>query len=105
MFSSKKDEEIKQLKSKHKEKIFELEKQIDSLKSDLMFKEINRADYQKLFDDQHAEFDLFKQEMQEREDYFNTEIARLRRMVAAEKNKRINSACANRRRKSGRKKH
>ena len=92
MFSSKKDEEIAQLKI-----------EIEDLKLRIKAEEDLRLDTQKKADREHTEFLIYKKETSDREDYFNAEIARLKRVTTSEKKKRINSACANRRRNLGRK--
>ncbi len=93
MFSSKKDEKISRLKD-----------EIVALQSRLESEECLRIDTGKNAEREHTKFLLFKEEMLQREEIFNTEIAHLRRIVASEKKKRINSSCANRRRHLGRKK-
>ena len=91
MFTSKKDDEIEELKAK-----------IEVLESSLKTEEKLRIDVSIKADSEHAEHLIYKKEMLQREDEFNVEIARLRRIVASEKKKRLNSACANRRRLNGR---
>lgn len=93
MFSSKKDEEISRLKD-----------EIVALQSRVKSEEGLRIETIKSAEKEHTDFLIFKEQVQEREEEFNTEIARLRKMVASEKKKRINSSCANRRRNLGRKK-
>ena len=94
MFTNKKDEEIKELKA-----------QIEVLESRLLSEEKLRIDTGKNTDREHTNFLLYKKELLQREEEFNIEIARLRRIAANEKKKRINSACANRRRQHGRDKN
>lgn len=91
MFTSKKDDEIEELKAK-----------VEVLESRLKTEETLRIDTSIKADREHAEHLIYKKEMLQREDEFNFEIARLRRIVASEKKKRLNSACANRRRLNGR---
>ena len=93
MFKNKKDEEINDLKAK-----------VETLESRLKIEEKLRIDAGIKADREHADYLLDKKEVQQREDEFNAEIARLRRIIASEKKKRINSVCANRRRLHGRSK-
>lgn len=94
MFTNKKDEEIKELKA-----------QIEVLESSLLSEEKLRIDIEINAEREHTNFLLYKKEMLQREEEFNIEIARLKRIAAHEKKKRINSACANRRRQHGRNKN
>ena len=94
MFTNKKDEEINELKAK-----------IEVLESRLLSEEKLRIDTRKNSDREHTNFLLYKKEILQREEEFNIEIARLKRIAANEKKKRINSACANRRRQHGRNKN
>lgn len=94
MFTNKKDEEIKELKA-----------QIEVLESSLLSEEKLRIDIEINAEREHTNFLFYKKEMLQREEEFNIEIARLKRIAANEKKKRINSACANRRRQHGRNKN
>jgi hypothetical protein len=93
MFSSKKDEEISRLKD-----------EIIALQARVKSEESLRIETIKSAEKEHTDFLIFKEQMQLREEEFNTEIASLKRIIASEKKKRINSSCANRRRNLGRKK-
>ena len=91
MFSNKKDQEILELKDK-----------IEILESKFKQEEKLRLETSKKADREYTDFLIYKKESQQREVEFNIEIARLRKIIAAEKKKKINSACANRRRLNGR---
>ena len=91
MFSNKKDQEILELKDK-----------IEILESKFKQEEKLRLETGKKADREYTDFLIYKKESQQREVEFNIEIARLRKIIAAEKKKRVNSASANRRRLNGR---
>jgi hypothetical protein len=93
MFTHKKDEEIAELKAT-----------VESLNSRLKSEETMRIDLGVKADREYAEHKSFENDSLLKEEKLNSEIARLRRIVTSEKKKRINSACANRRRLHGRSK-
>ena len=93
MFTSKKDQEIEVLQAQIKS----LNEKIQSVeKSWLNCREEHEKTETKLLTTQ--------KELREQQEYYSSENARLRRMIASEKQRRKNSQCANRRKLFGRKK-
>jgi len=86
MFTSKKDEQIDALETQ----VLILNKEIQSYKKRLL-------NCQTAFDEKVAELISIKKERSEMQEYYSIEDARLRRMVASEKKRRINNKNANER--------
>ena len=84
MFASKKDEEIEELKSQ----IIVLTEKVKSMDEGWLECRIS-------FEKKENEILILKKELSEMQEYYSGENARLKRMVASEKKRRINNQNAN----------